>query len=157
MELVITRDQVIENLRVFHGYRSDSDERVRNEYGDLLRRGRKFVVGRIGDGYAFAPSRFVGYQGVTLRRHQDYTYKHGTRTTNAINGIMGKHLPNPAIDTEYTNACASFGVLPNKIDNREFWMLEEYLAGQGCNCLNHGKTGQGEPWRISWHHRIGII
>ena len=160
MELVTTRDQVVENLRVFHGYRSDPDDRVRADYGELLRRGRKFVVRRIGDDYAFAPSRFVGYQGVTLRRHQEYTGKHGTRTTSAINSILGRHRPNLAIETEYNDSCVAFGVTPYDIDNRAFWILDDADATASSEALEaeqlvraRGVSGTGQGFGLSTSER----
>lgn len=160
MELVTTRDQVVENLRVFHGYRSDSDDRVRADYGELLRRGRKLVVRRIGDDYAFAPSRFVGYQEVTLRRHQEYSDKHGTRTTSAINSILGRHRPNPAIEAEYKDSCTAFGVTPYDIDNREFWILADADAAVSSEALEaeqlvraRGVSGTGQGFGLSASER----
>jgi hypothetical protein len=148
---------------VFHGYRSDPDERVRAEYGNLLRRGRKFVVGRVGDGYAFAPSRFVGYQGVTLRRHQEYSGKHGTRTTSAISSILGGHRPDSEIEAEYESSCASFGVVPYDIDNRAFWRLEDGDSTASSEALEaeqlvraRGVSGTGQGFGLSAPERRAV-
>lgn len=160
MDLVTTRDQIVENLRVFHGYRSDMDQSVRAAYGDLLRRGRKFVVGMVGDGYAFAPSRFVGYQGVTLRRHREYSGKHGTLTTNAMNSILGRHRPDAAIEAEYEKACASFGVVPYDIGGRAFWILEGGDTTASSEALEaehlvraRGVSGTGQGFGLSASER----
>ncbi len=162
MEFVQTRDQIVENLRTFESYRRSPDPQVRQYYAGILRRGRQLVGGRIDGAYAFAPSRFVGYKGCTRLRHEADPYKHGTRTTNAINSILGKSAADRTLESRYTRLCASVGVTPYNFP-RAFWRLGGELDGVSSEALeaeqvlrSRGTTGKGQGFGLSPTERKAV-
>lgn len=126
MQLVSAKDQVLRNLRVFDGYRSSFQGHHQSYYRDRLRLGRQFVVGKVDNTYAFAPSRFVGYQDCTLERHVAFPGKDGKLTTPRLTKLLGPATEDPKAEKLYLRLCASLDLEPaNK--KRSYWMLADVL------------------------------
>lgn len=162
MEFVRTSDQLVENLRTFDSYRRSPDEEVRAYYARILRAGRQFVAGRLDGEYVFAPSRFVGYEGCTRLRHTAATDKHGTRTTNAINSILGKSAPSARLEERYSERCASVGVTPYDIPHA-YWLLKGELGDVSSEALeaeqllrSRGTGGKGQGFGLSSEERTTV-
>lgn len=138
MNRVTTVDQIAANLRVFDGYRIGGDTQRQDFYRDRLRLGKKLVCGVIDRSYAFAPSRFVGYEECTLERHVAFPHKHGTLTTQAISSILGSPHEDPALEARYIALCESAGVEPSH-KQRAYWVLPDGLQAE--DVLRHGDGG----------------
>ncbi len=138
MNRVSTVDQIAANLRVFDGYRTSNDAQRQEFYRDRLRLGKKLVGGVIGGSYAFAPSRFVGYEECSLERHVAFPYKHGTLTTQAISSLLGSPNEDSVLEARYIALCVSAGVEPSR-KQRAYWMLPDGLEAD--DVLRHGDGG----------------
>jgi 5-methylcytosine-specific restriction protein A len=138
VDRVSTVDQIAANLRVFDGYRTSDDAQRQEFYRERLRLGKKLVVGEVDGSYAFAPSRFVGYEECTLERHVAFPYKHGTLTTQAITSILGAPQEDAALEARYITLCESVGVAPSH-KQRAYWVLPAGL--QAADVLRQGDTG----------------
>jgi 5-methylcytosine-specific restriction enzyme A len=126
VQLVSTKDQVLRNLRVFDEYRNSPQIRRQAFYKNRLRLGKQFVAGKIGNSYAFAPSRFVGYQDCTCERHMAFPAKDGKLTTPALTSLLGSAAEDSNAELQYRTLCASLEVEPaNKA--RSYWMLNDSL------------------------------
>ncbi|MEG1769175.1 MAG: HNH endonuclease [Comamonas sp.] len=137
MQLVLAIDQVHRNLRVFDAYRSSPLSRHQYYYRERLKLGKQFVVGKVGSGYAFAPSRVVGYQDFTLERHIAFPAKDGKLTTPALNKLLGVAAEDAKAEQHYQALCASLNLQPaNKI--RSYWMLTHAQPVAELRAGEHG-------------------
>lgn len=124
MQLVTAKDQIVRNLQVFDQYRHSPQARHQAYYKERLRLGNQFVMGKLGESYAFAPSRFVGYQNCSFERHTAFPGKDGKLTTPALTKLLGTPLEDLTAEKIYQDLCASINVEPaNK--KRSFWLLSE--------------------------------
>jgi 5-methylcytosine-specific restriction protein A len=124
MQPVTSNEQIVENLRVLDAYRADPTPEVRRFFSDRLRLGNKFVVARIGDDYAFAPSRFAGYASCTMERHKYFAGKDGRVTNRALIRLLGRPLADETFEAAYVALCHAVGVEPANRHGRAFWYVD---------------------------------
>src|SRR5262249_43984065 len=99
-------DQIEANLRRFVEYLRSSDAREQEFAKSLLKRAICIVSSTRGGQELFGPSRFVGYAGNTLKKHQDNLYKDGKETNAAISGVLGQSpAKSQSLDARYQDFC----------------------------------------------------
>ena len=128
MELITKRSQLIENIETLERYLTNGNEVEKREALSLVKRGICFVAYKVGDETRFAPSRFIGYIGNTVEKHQNNPTKHGTFTNGAIKSILRDDPSrNEALEKKYFEYCSQLGIYPNKRApfnaDRKFWKL----------------------------------
>ena len=134
--LVSSEEQVIRNVATLQAY-GKRDGRHKTFHDGLIGKGRLFVVALIDTdrsgkrSYAFAPSRFAGYESNSLRKHEMSTTKDGRITNVALERLFRKPLDERGdnaslyaqIDAEFERYCKSFGVKPANVPNRrKYWI-----------------------------------
>lgn len=102
------------------------------EFRLLIKRGTCFVPYMSQDRLAFAPSRFVGYIGNSLRTHADNQNRHGKDTNAALSRLLGSHpYVNAFFEKSYLDYCASVGVIPSASGSfgkpRKYWITQEII------------------------------
>ncbi len=126
LELVSTKQQIVDNLIRFYEYQSDDNP---SEYfKKLIRRGKKFVYIYYGEQHIFCPSRFVGYKDCNLDDHEVAENKNGSKTTQKITSILKKSpTPSERINEIYSKVCENLEIETIE-QKRAFWeILEEDL------------------------------
>lgn len=125
-------EQLEANIKRFEAARKSNRQEIAKEYRNLLKRGTLFVPYITGEGLGFAPSRFVGYVGNDVKTHKDIEGKHGSRTTYAIDQILGfEHIEDAALEGAYQKLCATLGIKNPKPpfgNTRKFWRAYEAIA-----------------------------
>jgi 5-methylcytosine-specific restriction protein A len=129
MNLINTKDQLIENIDTLEGYLTGVDDYAANEAMSLIKRGTCFVAYKIDREWRFAPSRFIGYIDNKLDKHSASDKKDGTETNKAINRILeAKPQPNDKLNEKYVEYCNQLGIQPREKGSfgapRKFWQLE---------------------------------
>ncbi len=128
MELITNRTQLIANIETLERYLFKGNETEKREALSLVKRGICFVAYKVGDETRFAPSRFIGYIGNTIEKHQANPTKHGTFTNAAIKSILRDDpWRNESLEEKYFEYCGRLGISPNKRApfnaDRRFWKL----------------------------------
>ncbi|AHF13337.1 hypothetical protein BARVI_12060 [Barnesiella viscericola DSM 18177] len=126
--IIISVSELMENLSQIDAYLSDDNEEYYSNVRKLIGNGIDFVVYKSGENNHFAPSRFIGYLHNDLITHFiKNNGKHGSRTTHAINKILGYTCEyDRNIDKEYLVFCKKYGIIPRKMikRKRKFWILD---------------------------------
>lgn len=126
--IIISVSELMENLSQIDAYLSDDNEEYYSNVRKLIGNGIDFVVYKSGENNHFAPSRFIGYLHNDLITHFiKNNGKHGSRTTHAINKILGYTCEyDRNIDKEYLIFCKKYGIIPRKMikRKRKFWILD---------------------------------
>lgn len=129
MKTVSTRDQIQRNLQVLEAMRiAGKGSPEFSYYLKLIERGRCFVAYPVDGELHFAPSRFVGYKGVTFERHRISNELDGKVTNPAISKTLGVPLvQNFRIDAAYKVFFARlFGRSKAAYQiNRKYWPTSE--------------------------------
>lgn len=125
MELVAFEDEILANLLLLNEYiLHPRNAEVRSRAIELIRRGHNFVAYRRGDHWLLAPSRFAGYIGNTMQKHQNFEGRHGEETDQAIRRALHRsNMPNDELERVYQNHCAQHGVQPEE-RQRRFWTIQ---------------------------------
>lgn len=120
-----------DNIETLRKYINDKTDPTFDFAVNLVKKGTCFVVVKVGEGYEFYPSRFVGYYDNDMDKHLSNTEKDGKETNPVISEILGnKPEQNPLIDKQYRDYCellgftardkGSFGV------ERKYWEVIEW-------------------------------
>lgn len=122
MRLILTKDQLIQNLQKVEFYLTEGSETEQSEMGNLIRMGACLVAYKINNELRFAPSRFVGYINNNIARHKK-SYKDGKETNVAIYNILKQKCePNENLKETYIRYCTNLGFkAANK--KHKFWLL----------------------------------
>lgn len=89
-DYIETREDIIYNIKTLYSYlHGDSGEDYKSWAIEKLRLGRNMVIEIIDGHICFGPSRFVGYQGNTKDKHDDFP-GNGTDTDNKIKRFYQK-------------------------------------------------------------------
>lgn len=89
-DYIETREEIIYNIKTLYSYlHGDSGEDYKSWAIEKLRLGRNMVIEIIDGHVCFGPSRFVGYQGNTKDKHDDFP-GNGTDTDNKIKRFYQK-------------------------------------------------------------------
>ncbi len=141
MEVVITEEDIRENLSKFENYLCDgSNEEQQFSYG-LIQRGSCFIAYEIDGELRFSPSRYTGYLDNTKTKHLNNSTKDGKETNAAINKIIGYTLSqSDELESEYNSFTSKLGIEPNK-KNRKYWKLNL----QGKDFSNNTSSNDGFP------------
>ena len=112
MELIKELNDIKDNIKTMDKYLHDNSL-VKFTLG-LIRRGTCFVAEKRDNGYAFYPSRFIGYLDNNYTAHTNNNSKDGRVTNPAISEILG-HEPSPskALEIEYRKYCDKLGFIAN--------------------------------------------
>ena len=123
MNTVVFVDEILANLLLLNEYvlRPRTPE-MRAWAVELIRRGHNFVAYRRGDEWLLAPSRFAGYTGNTMQKHENFGDRHGGETDQAIRGLLGENMPNTELEQVYQNHCTQYGVQP-ELRQRSYWTI----------------------------------
>ena len=131
MELVKTKEQVIDNIITLEKYLK-SKSPIKKEFAlNLVKQGETIVVYKINNENHFAPSRFVGYIGNDMDKHILNEEKSGLDTNPVIDKIIGHSFSNQKIEKGFIDYCAKLGLdIPN--NNRHHWRLKD-ARGKNLN------------------------
>ena len=110
MELITSLLNLKKNIEQFDRYLEEGNDKALG----LVGRGKVFVVYRAGGEIRFVPSRYIGYKDNSLKRHANNSHKHGTKTTQAINKVLGINCKNRTRERQYVAFCKKFGIHPRK-------------------------------------------
>lgn len=129
MELVVSEDQVAENLAELDRARHSpgGDGKI---YRDLITRGTCYLPYLTDAGIAFAPSRFIGYVGNKIQIHSLNKEKHGSETNLALNRIYGADpVQNENLQLAFDSFCVSVGIAPSRKGSfgvaRKYWVTDD--------------------------------
>jgi 5-methylcytosine-specific restriction protein A len=123
MELVESKEQLIENSIIFDSYRLSNSNKEQTFYRERLRLGKMFLHIKAQNRNLFCPSRFIGYENNSMQKHLAFRSKTGTKTNQKINSILGRHQINHESEKAFLNYCSEHGVEPaNK--PREYWVID---------------------------------
>ena len=143
-----TLGRLIENLSELYGnlmqvdaYLMGDNDGNRSQMAVLIARGRDLVVYKSNSKLHFAPSRFVGYLNNDLITHSvKGNGKHGTKTTQRIDKILGCHsVSNDELDKKYFAFCDELDVIPTK-HQKKYWVLDEEQNDQYSNEYYEGNA-----------------
>ena len=128
-QLVETEEDLRENLSAFVQALDDEDD-PRGEFHRLLKAGHNFVGRYLGDGWQFAPSRYLGHKNALHKwRENPKSELPGGKTDLCIEKILG-HAPKT--DTEkkrqFLEFARHYGVTPDKRSHK-FWSLPSTKLG----------------------------
>ena len=137
MKRIENKEQLIKNLDTIEQYLQSDSEEVYWAMADYIGRGKVFVAYLIEGQYHFAPSRFVGYKNNSLIKHDANDTKHGSRTTDRINKILGQNQFNANLEKNYIKYCKWLDVEPSN-KQRTYWLLEEDLANEFTSHFTEG-------------------
>lgn len=128
MDIVTTREEILENLQTLENYLCEGTEEEKAFAINLIKKGACFITYQVNGETRFSPSRFSGYQFNNRRKHLQSSDKDGRETNPAITKILKtKLLPNEDLERQHNEFCHSFGV---SADNRKkkFWSLDSNEA-----------------------------
>ncbi|WP_166486340.1 HNH endonuclease signature motif containing protein [Cereibacter sphaeroides] len=131
MTLVDDCREIEENLKALELVRSSGKGVEFENYRSLVAKGHVFLPYLTTEGIAFAPSRFLGYKGNTVRKHAQREHKDGRETTPRIRQVLAKKFgfttwnsADSEAEAYYFKFCSSLGVEPNKVE-RTYWITPE--------------------------------
>lgn len=137
--------ELMDNLRQVDIYLS-CDNEYYEEVRKLIGHGVDFVVYQSGGSRHFAPSRFIGYLRNDLITHfVKGNGKHGSKTTYAINKILGCQCEYDAnLEREYLMFCKKHDIIPRKMTSmqRKFWVLDNEKNAEYINEYYEGAVQQ---------------
>lgn len=137
MERIENQEQLIKNLNTIEQYLQSDSEEDYWTMAEYIANGKVFVAYLVNGQYHFAPSRFVGYQNNSLEEHDANEAKHGTKTTDRINKILGKKQFNANLEKNYIKYCKLLDVNPSN-NHRTYWLLEKDLANEFTSYFTEG-------------------
>ncbi len=143
-DLVISQKDVNRNIATLYSYKEGTPNQ-RAFHFDLIKQGRLFVAGKHGGGYAFAPSRFAGYQRSNMTSHAPGNLNDGRLTNVALTKIFGTAIDEQSanieiyneIDSAFLAYCKLHHIVPNKVPNRrKYWLTSDAYFLLNGNVIN---------------------
>lgn len=122
--LVETWTEIRQNLMTLNSYRTSVDFYEREFYVDRIRLGKCFVALETDEEILFGPSRFLGYVGNNIYRHEESEVKHGWDTNPAINAILGPCKPNDEMEDAFVRFCSEWQISPAN-NRRKYWYVSK--------------------------------
>ena len=122
-QLIETEDDLRNNFADFIQALDDEDS-PEGEYHRLLRSALSYVGRNLGDGWQFAPSRYLGHKNA-LRKWSEVPKSglHGTYTTRCIEKILGDaQQTDTERERQFIEFARQYGVTPQN-RARRFWTL----------------------------------
>ncbi|HVU94838.1 MAG TPA: HNH endonuclease [Puia sp.] len=128
MKLIANLNELVQNIEVVEKYLIEGTPSEMEVTRRLIQKGICFVAYTVGKEMRFAPSRFVGYQGNSLKKHTSSKDKDGRETNKAINKLLEPDpVPNERLERLYLSYCHSLGISPGKAGAygapRKYWTL----------------------------------
>jgi 5-methylcytosine-specific restriction protein A len=141
--LIESLSELLDNLKQVDAYLMDDNDGYCYQMAGLIARGRDLVVYKTNSKLHFAPSRFVGYLNNDLITHfVEGNGKHGTKTTQRIDKILGYHsVSNDELDNAYFAFCNELDVIPTK-HQKKYWILNKEQNDQYSNEYYEGNAQQ---------------
>ncbi len=128
MQTIEREDQVAQNIEVMEATRrAGSSSKFFAYYRGLIARGHCFVPYNVDGVLHFAPSRFIGYKGVTFERHKNAELLDGKLTNPAISKALGIPLVEDlGIDAAYKVFLTRVLGYTKPLHNlrRKFWLTD---------------------------------
>ena len=160
MKLIVNQKQLLDNVRYLDEMSEREDKPEYGRYKELVLNGRCFFPYKSRNGYAFAPSRFIGYQKNNFKLHDRNDEKDGRLTNKAISKVLCMELVDEAaaerIFVDFCKALQPDKNVPAR--SRKYWITDEFddlLDLQAVKDLNDDQTiGQTEKEQIK-KARIG--
>lgn len=126
MELVTSISEINRNLQTLDRYLDGKHDPEYSFALGLVKRGTCFIAVKSGQGYKFYPSRFMGYVGNTMEKHQNNIEKDGKETNPAISAVLHKEVSfDPELERFYREYCESLGFAANEKGafgvQRKYW------------------------------------
>lgn len=113
-----------ENIKTFDKYMANGGA-DREFLLNLINIGKCFIVVNEDNEKKFYPSKFIGYQGITIEKYDPYSMD-GRDTNMAINKILKcKCQKDIAMTDEFVDFCVNLG-LKGK-ENKKFWLNQIYM------------------------------
>ena len=121
-QLIETEDDLRNNFAEFIQALDDEDS-PEGEYHRLLRSALNYVGRNLGDGWQFAPSRYLGHKNALLKWSEvPKSGLHGTYTTRCIEKILGDAQTDTERERQFIEFARQYGVTPHN-KARRFWTL----------------------------------
>ncbi|MCE7926635.1 MAG: HNH endonuclease [Haliscomenobacteraceae bacterium CHB4] len=128
MNIVTTKEEILENLQTLENYLCEGTEEERTFAVSLIKKGACFITYQVNGEIRFSPSRFSGYQFNNLKKHLQSGIKDGRETNPTITKILNtKLLPNEDLERQHSEFCQSFGVSADN-KKKKFWSLDSNEA-----------------------------
>ena len=131
MQTVTRKDQVTLNIEEMEATRrAGSSSKFFAYYRGLIARGHCFVPYSVEGVLHFAPSRFVGYEGITFARHKAAEVLDGKLTNPARSKALGIHLVEDlGIDAAYKEFLTKGLGYKEPVHNRrrKFWLTDDAI------------------------------
>lgn len=127
--LVTSVAEVRENLGTMARY-ALGDDYQREFHRGRIKNGKNFVARKLGSGWQFAPSKFVGYSGNDTSHMNKLDSRDGGRTNGRLTELLGPpfipgSLRYEEVDTAYQEYAASHGIEPSRHhQGRKYWLIE---------------------------------
>lgn len=128
MQLVQSLSEIRANIQTLDKYLDGKHEPEYSYALGLIKRGTCFIAVRSELIYKFYPSRFVGYIGNTMDKHQNNSEKDGKETNPAISSVLHEDVSyDPELERAYREYCESLGFTANEKGSfgvqRKYWKL----------------------------------
>ena len=110
MRTVRTVEELQENLNTIDSYIQSKHDPEYSYALDLIKHGICFISREVEGQLRFYPSRFIGYVGNTMNRHENNADRDGGETNPAISIICKtKCVPNAEQEKKYKSYCEELG------------------------------------------------
>jgi len=134
LPLVKSKEDIVKNVATLDGYLQNQNSKEYEYTKGLIQRGKCFIVVTSSNGLRFYPSRFMGYVGNNMEKHEKMgeikrktgkSTRHGVKTNEAISKILGKLITSNddqyhKLETDFIKFCAKYKILTNN-NNRKYW------------------------------------
>lgn len=126
MELVRTKEEILENIATLDSYLKDPA--LKDYAANLIRRGTFYVVVQRNNELGFYPSRFIGYKNNSRAAHMENRGKDVLDTNKRISEIVGFQPEKSAqMEEELKKFCIGLGITPTKTGifgvSRKYWRI----------------------------------
>lgn len=125
MELIENIDELKINAKTLSSYLASEKFAEKFFVSALVKNGRCFVVFEGENGLEFYPSKFLGYNGNNLERHETAKKEktiHGILTNHRIDALLSCGcMPNNAYESEFQRFCSKNEIIA-KNQVRKFWL-----------------------------------
>jgi 5-methylcytosine-specific restriction endonuclease McrBC GTP-binding regulatory subunit McrB len=108
--LVQSKAEVLKNFESFVRLRNSRKPEEVKQYQAYLKSAKVLVVEKVNGQREYAPSRFVGYKGNSLKNHEAAEEKDGTVTTPQLESLFAKWCYDPVESQRYVRFCKKHGI-----------------------------------------------
>ena len=122
MNLVDDKQEIMENMITFDRYRCSKNAHEREFFRKILKGGRHFVYAVVNGRQLLCPSRFVGYQNNTKRKHESSKSKDGKETSRKLRNLLGHEGSDRGCALILKEQCSKMHVKPDN-HKRSYWNI----------------------------------